>query len=168
MYWAPLPQYHNHAIVRSGRAWGRGGIPFWALSTALAIAVVLEALPWVAFILKVLGITYLLYLGLRLLRSKGFALEIGKTARAEQDTHGFWRGFFVNLTNPKSAAYYASVFAAFLTPDLPVWVLVVLVVSIAALSLIRYLFLAIVLSSSTIQARYAPMSKWSDRVCDGR
>lgn len=149
-------------------AWGIAAGSFaWAGAAALGIASVFEALPILGLILKTVGIAYLIYLGIKLLRSKGFQPRIERTIDTNSGIRGFWRGLLVNMTNPKSAAYYASVFAAFLTPDMPIWVLVFLVVSIAAMSLVWHVLIAISFSTTRIQARYISVSKYVDRLCGG-
>ena len=149
-------------------AWGIAAGSFaWAGAAALGIASVFEALPVLGLILKTVGIAYLVYLGIKLLRSKGFQPRIERTIDTNSGIRGFWRGLLVNMTNPKSAAYYASVFAVFLTPDMPIWVLVFLVVSIAAMSLVWHVLIAISFSTTRIQARYISVSKYVDRLCGG-
>jgi len=139
----------------------------WAAGAALGIASVLEALPLLGTILKVAGILYLLYLGLRLLRSKGFQPPPSGRGRDTDARAGFWRGLLINMTNPKSAAYYASVFAAFLTPDMPIWVVFVLILAIAAMSLIWHVILAVGFSAPRVQSRYISVSKYVDWACGG-
>ena len=149
-------------------AWGIAAGSFaWAGAAALGIASVFEALPVLGLILKTVGIAYLVYLGIKLLRSKGLQPRIERTIDTNSGIRGFWRGLLVNMTNPKSAAYYASVFAVFLTPDMPIWVLVFLVVSIAAMSLVWHVLIAISFSTTRIQARYISVSKYVDRLCGG-
>lgn len=139
----------------------------WAAAAALGIVSVFEIFPVLGVVLKVVGVAYLIYLGVKLLRSQGFQEESGQNSNAHRGSKGFWRGLLVNMTNPKSAAYYASVFAAFLTPGMPVWVLVVLVISIAAMSLAWHVLLAVGLSAAPIKARYVAVSKQVDRLCGG-
>jgi len=139
----------------------------WAGAAALGIASVFEALPVLGHMLKVLGVGYLIYLGIKLLRSKGFQPSADQNADAKSESRGFWRGFLVNMTNPKSAVYYASVFAAFLTPDMPAWVLVFLVGAIAAMSLVWHVLIAISFSAPRVQARYISVSKYVDQLCGG-
>ncbi|WP_299409848.1 LysE family transporter [uncultured Roseobacter sp.] len=139
----------------------------WAGAAALGIASVFEALPLLGFMLKVLGIAYLIYLGIKLLCSKGFQPNANQTTDATSGARGFWRGLLVNMTNPKSAAYYASVFAAFLTPDMPIWVLVLLVAAISAMSLSSHVLIAISFSASRVQTRYISVSKYVDQLCGG-
>ncbi len=139
----------------------------WATAAALGVASILETLPLLGLALKLSGIAYLIYLGITLLRSKGIQPSARPGKRATRRMAGFWRGFLVNMTNPKSAAYYASVFAAFLTPEMPAWVLVVLVGAIALMSLIWHSLIAIGFSASRVQARYITVSQYVDRLCGG-
>ena len=67
---AAVSKSRRHAV------WTASGIAMgslcWAAAAALGIASVFEALPVLGFVLKVLGIAYLIYLGSKLLRSNGF------------------------------------------------------------------------------------------------
>ncbi|MEL7395913.1 MAG: LysE family transporter [Pseudomonadota bacterium] len=162
---AAVSKSRRHAIwTASGIAMGSFA---WASAAALGIASVFEALPLLGLVLKVLGIVYLIYLGIKLLRSKGFQPNPDSTPDTTGGARGFWRGFLVNMTNPKSAAYYASVFAAFLTPDMPVWVLALLVAAIATMSLVWHVLIAISFSAPRVQARYISVSKYVDQLCGG-
>lgn len=162
---AALAQSRKHAIcTASGIATGSFA---WAAAVALGIVSIFEVFPVLGLILKVLGVAYLIYLGGKLLRSKGFQAAEVESSKADGGAKGFWRGFLVNMTNPKSAAYYASVFAAFLTPEMPNWVLFVLVIAIAVMSLAWHVLLAIGLSATSIKAKYVSVSKYVDRLCGG-
>lgn len=160
-----VAQSRKHAILTaSGIATGSLA---WAVAAALGIVSVFEVFPLLGLLLKVVGVAYLIYLGVTLLRSKGFQPTQGQNPKTQGVAKGFWRGLMVNMTNPKSAAYYASVFAAFLTPEMPVWVLIFLVSSIAVMSLAWHVVLAIGLSAAPIKARYILASKYVDRLCGG-
>ena len=139
----------------------------WAAAAALGIVSILEVFPVLGLILKVVGVVYLIYLGGKLLRSKGFQAAETVGLKAGGLSKGFWSGFLVNMTNPKSAAYYASVFAAFVSPQMPLWVLVVLVCSIALMSAAWHILLAVGLSAAPIKVRYILVSKYVDRLCGG-
>lgn len=162
---AAIAQSRKHAIwTACGIATGSFA---WAAAAASGIVSIFEVFPLLGFTMKVVGVAYLIYLGVKLLRSQGFQAATGQNSKADGGMKGFWHGFLVNMTNPKSAAYYASVFAAFLTPEMSVWVLVVLVGSIALMSLAWHVLLAIGLSAASIKARYTSISKYVDRLCGG-
>ncbi|MEO0569534.1 MAG: LysE family transporter [Pseudomonadota bacterium] len=162
---AAVAQSRKHAVwTACGIATGSCA---WAAAAALGIVSIVEVFPVLGLILKVVGVAYLIYLGVKLLRSQGFQAAEGQNSKTDGGARGFWRGFLVNMTNPKSAAYYASVFAAFLTPEMPGWVLFVLVIAIALMSLVWHVVLAIGFSATSIKAKYISVSKYVDRLCGG-
>ena len=97
-----VSQSRTHAI------WTAAGIAAgsfaWAVA-ALGIVSVFEVFPLLSFLLKVVGVAYLIYLGITLLRSKGFKPTPGRHSKTLVGIKGSWRGFMANITNPKSAAF---------------------------------------------------------------
>lgn len=156
---------------RRGAIWTACGIATgsfaWAAAAASGMVSIFEVFPVLGLILKVVGVAYLIYLGVKLLSSREFQAAKEQNSNTDAVAKGFWRGFLVNMTNPKSAAYYASVFAAFLTPEMPNWVLFVLVTAIALMSLAWHAILAIGFSSPPIKTKYISVSKYVDRLSGG-
>jgi RhtB (resistance to homoserine/threonine) family protein len=69
--------------------------------------------------LKWIGAAYLLWMGVRLLRSKAVPLDLS-TATAEADLwRVFRRGFFTNVLNPKVALFFLAFVPQFIAPDAP-------------------------------------------------
>lgn len=173
---SPGPNYIltiTAAVSKSRRTafWTACGIAtgslVWAAAAAHGVSSVLEAAPLLAIGLKLVGSAYLVFLGVKLLMSRGFELSSLQQASTVPGINGFLRGVLVNMSNPKSAAYYASVFAAFLNPDMPAWVLVFLIVAIAAMSLSWHTIVAVSFSATLVKARYISASKSIDRLCGG-
>ncbi|MEO1283926.1 MAG: LysE family transporter [Pseudomonadota bacterium] len=162
---AAVAQSRRHAIwTACGIATGSFA---WAAAAVLGIVSIFEVFPVLGLVLKVAGVAYLIYLGVTLLRSQGFQAAEGPNSKADGAAKGFWRGLLVNMINPKSAAYYASVFAAFLTPEMPNWVLFVLASAIALMSLTWHVVLAVGLSAAPIKAKFVSVSKYVDWLCGG-
>jgi len=148
---------------------GLGGLAF-AVAALLGLQGLMLAVPSFYVGLKVLGGLYLAYLGLCIWRSAkqplGFgdqALSVGKSTAGRSVA----RGLMTQLSNPKAAVVYASVFAAFLpaapTPgfDLAVVALVFVVESS------WYALVAIALSSQRPRGAYLSCKAWIDRGAGG-
>ena len=91
---------------------GCGGLVFAGLALA-GLQAVLMQVSWLYLVLKVAGGAYLCYLGYRIWRGAKVPLE---TSNGGQPAAGGWRRSFViglatQLSNPKTAIWYASVFA---------------------------------------------------------
>jgi threonine/homoserine/homoserine lactone efflux protein len=70
-------------------------------------------------IVKYAGAVYLVYLGIRKLRSKGDAPE-AEPDRATPRARLFWHGVVVNVLNPKTALFFLAFLPQFVDPAEPV------------------------------------------------
>ncbi|MDP3138015.1 MAG: LysE family transporter [Burkholderiaceae bacterium] len=86
------------------------GAVFWVSCALLGVNVVFQIFPGLRLALQIAGGAYLLHLGLRLWRASGPALQ--REAASLPRLSAFRLGFLTNITNPKSALFFASVFAA--------------------------------------------------------
>jgi threonine/homoserine/homoserine lactone efflux protein len=148
---------------------GIGGLAF-AAAALLGLHGLLLAVPSLYIGLKLVGGLYLAYLGLRIWRSArqplGFgdeALRVGKSTAGRSLLHGL----ITQLSNPKAAIVYASVFAAFLpaAPTLGFDFAVVALVFVVESS--WYALVAVALSSQRPRGAYLSYKAWIDRSAGG-
>src|SRR5690554_1606973 len=94
---------------------GLGGVIFAVLGL-LGLHAVLNTVPWLYLVLKVAGGAYLLYLGICMWRGARQRLVIDEPARPVAGTAGryFVIALGAQLSNPKTAVVYGSIFAALL------------------------------------------------------
>ena len=140
------------------------GSLIWMIAAALGISAILQALPTLSMTLKIAGGAYLIYLGIKLWRSKGVKTDGVRSSSPAPTNSNFMRGLFVNLTSPKSAVYFGSIFAAFLSDSMPYWLLGALISSFFLLSIAWHVTLAVVFSTETVRAPYIRFSKVINRV----
>jgi threonine/homoserine/homoserine lactone efflux protein len=160
---------------------GLGGVVF-AVAALAGLHAVLLAVPALYMALKVLGGLYLIWLGWRIWRgakeplaladSAGVLVAGAEHARSDRPgTASFWRGcatgFATQVSNPKTAIVYASVFAAFLPAvhDMAFNVLVVL--AAFAVEAAWYGAVAWGLSASGPRALYLGAKTVLDRLAGG-
>lgn len=144
---------------------GVGGVFFSAIAL-LGLLAILTAVPLLHLALKVLGGTYLAYLGYRIWRGARQPLVLERASprnHPRQTWRSFVRGLVTQMSNPKTAVVYASVFASLLPRDIPPFVLVALPIMVFAIETIWYSVVALVLSSPAPRARYLASKAWIDR-----
>jgi threonine efflux protein len=93
------------------------GITFWAALALLGLQLLLQRLAWLQQLIAVAGGLYLLWLGVKLLRSALTRSGEGRSAasvREGGELATLRAGLFTNLANPKAVVYFGSVFSAFL------------------------------------------------------
>jgi threonine efflux protein len=86
------------------------GALIWAVCAVLGVHAVFQLFPGLRLALQILGGLYLLYVASKLWRSGG--PELNGKAQPISHAAAFRRGFLTNITNPKSALFFGSVFAA--------------------------------------------------------
>ncbi|WP_164763873.1 MULTISPECIES: LysE family transporter [unclassified Mesorhizobium] len=126
----------------------------WMVGAMVGVSVILEALPALGLALKIAGGGYLIYLGVRLWKAD--ALKPGALGKGNGSSHRnyFRRGLVANLTNPKSAAYFGSIFAAFLTKEVPVVALAIMISLLFLMSIAWHGVLATTFSTNAFRAPY--------------
>jgi threonine/homoserine/homoserine lactone efflux protein len=145
---------------------GVGGIVF-AGAALLGLHVVLTAVPWLYLGLKLLGGVYLLYLGCVLWRGARSPLRIADGAAANALHRSFWLGLATQVSNPKTAVVYASIFISLLPREVPPAAMLVLPLAIFAIEAGWYSIVALALSAPSPRAAYLRWKVWVDRAAGG-
>ena len=147
---------------------GCGGLVFAGLAPA-GLQALLMQVSWLYLVLKAAGGAYLVYLGIRIWRGAKTPLE---TSNGTQPAGRGWRksfavAFATQISNPKTALWYASVFAAFLPNPIPTWMFWVLPPLIFTLEAGWYTIVALAFSAARPRALYLGAKLWIDRFAGG-
>ncbi|MDM0075022.1 LysE family transporter [Variovorax sp. J2P1-59] len=149
---------------------GVGGACF-ALAALAGLQALLLAVPTLFIVLKIAGGLYLAYLGVRIWLGARQPLSMASPSGEGGERGGhrvagrsFLLGLATQLSNPKTAIVYASVFAAFMpaSPSLAFGLGIVAVVLVLETS--WYVLVALALSSRGPQQTYLRYKAWADRV----
>ncbi|UVC07011.1 LysE family transporter [Rhizobium sp. TH2] len=144
---------------------GVGGATFGMLALA-GLSALLQQVEWLHLALKIGGGLYLVYLGIRIWRSATTPLVVDDMAegRKRSAARSFWLGLVTQLSNPKTAIYYASIFAALLPAKPAQGLLFALPPTIFLIEAGWYAIVALAFSSSGPRAAYLRSKTWVDRV----
>lgn len=148
---------------------GCGGLLF-AGASLLGLHGLLLAVPSLYWVLKVAGGLYLAYLGIRIWRSAKQPLEthaVAAATRGEPSLRSFLLGFTTQISNPKTAIVYASVFAAFLPAHASFAFKGAIAAAVFCIESGWYMVVALVLSASAARNAYLRCKHWMDRAAGG-
>ena len=147
---------------------GAGGVVF-ALAALLGLQAVLLAVPSLYLVLKVAGGIYLAYLGLRIWSAAKQPLVVTSalSGRSASLPKSLALGFVTQVSNPKTAIVYASVFAAFLPAAPSLGFDVALVTIVFAIEAGWYAIVALALSSERPRRAYLRYKAYVDRMAGG-
>ena len=100
---------NRSAGLASALGLGFGGV-ILAIATAFGLAAVFAEFKWVVLSLKYVGSTYLVWLGVDMIRNARKAANVAlDTQDVESSTFSkiFWQGVMVELLNPKTVLFFA-------------------------------------------------------------
>lgn len=160
-----IPGPNNFMLMRLGMRRGRGAAlaggvgatlscMVWCAAAILGLAAVLAAAPWLYKVLKIGGGAYLVWFAWSLWRSEPIAPEEGVAAPKRSLLGDVWQGFAINMTNPKSALFFASIFSAYVGPNTPFWVHAAAVVIVCFVCFGWQVAMAFMFSASRAAAAY--------------
>lgn len=147
---------------------GVGGIFFGGIALA-GLYTLLVAVEWLYIALKVAGGLYLLYMASKIWRgaSAPITVDEGHAAPPLSARRSFWVGLTTQLSNPKTAIWYGSIFAALLPHHPPLWCYVVLPPMVFLIEAGWYTVVALCFSSRRPRELYLHAKKWVDRIAAG-
>lgn len=144
---------------------GIGGMLF-AIAALCGLQALLAAVPWLYLAIKVAGGAYLAHLGWKIFRGAKQPLADAAgddAAPAGTAPRFFLTGLGTQMSNPKTALFYASIFAALLPPDVPLSLMIVLPCVVFLIEAGWYAIVALALSSAAPRAAYLRYKPWIDR-----
>lgn len=139
-------------------------------AVALGLGALLAASEFWFSVVKWIGVGYLTFLGILLLRSKG-TLEVAHTGEATDASASprlvFLKSFFVAITNPKGYLFFSAFLPQFVEPALPQFPqYLALAVTFALIDFI-VMFGYANLGSRAVRALKKSGALWLDRICGG-
>lgn len=144
---------------------GIGGIAFSAVALA-GLYTILAMVSWLYAALKIAGGLYLLYLAVKIWRSalQPIALADNTSAQKTGTKSAFWLGLVTQLSNPKTAIVYGSIFVSLLPQHPPTWCYVALPPLVFLVEAGWYTVVALCFSSPHPRAIYLRAKAWIDRL----
>ena len=158
------------AVSTGGRP-HRGGNWIWGTChvcyTLLGLGLVLQQSPWLFNALKLAGAAYLVYLGIKMLRSKPAIEQLDAPSPALSDLAALRTGFLTNALNPKTSIFIVSLFMGVVRPDTAVTVQVAYGLFIASAHAVWFSLIALCFSAGTVREKLVASRQWIDRIFGG-
>ncbi len=143
------------------------GTVLWGWSGFFGVTLLFKTAPWIYLSMKLLGGSYLIYLGLKLILSNpGPETNHPKLLPTDRihPVHNFKLGLLTNLSNPKTAAFVTSLFAATMPANASFWVGAMSVTLMFSISILWYHVVAFVFSLDHFRRLYLKSRLWIDRI----
>ncbi len=164
--WA-IPGPNHLSIVSATVSGGRGaglaaafgiaaGALTWALLAVSGIAVLFELFPSIFVTVRLVGAGYLIYLGVRALRSlrSGGMLSMTNVTKTKAQPRPFLTSYLVMMTNPKAVLFFGSILTAFIPPEGSLLLMILIVAQIAILGTALNVCAALFFSTPAVLAGF--------------
>jgi len=152
-------------VAASGMA---TGALIWAIATLFGLHILFAKAPWLYDAMRLGGAAYLIYLGVGMLRSAWRGERIASDgAVATTGRRTFLRSLGVQLSNPKAAVFFGSIFVALLPAAAPLWVKGGALAILGVNEFGFYALVAVVLSTPRAQRIYGNAKRGLDALFGG-
>ncbi|HEY5818898.1 MAG TPA: LysE family transporter [Mesorhizobium sp.] len=143
---------------------GVGGFVFPLIAVAGLTALLMQV-EWLNLTIRLAGGAYLFWLGVRIWRGASDPVDMPDAGAPRRNAgfRSFTRSLFVQLSNPKTAIFYASMFAALLPTPTPSWLLYALPPLLFLIEFGWYTVVGLAFSSRGPRAAYVHSKRWIDR-----
>ncbi|UXN60558.1 LysE family translocator [Phyllobacterium zundukense] len=137
-------------------------------AVALGLGALLAASEFWFAMVKWIGVGYLTFLGIMLLRSKGTLEVLHTSGSAGSSSRAvFLKSFFVAVTNPKGYLFFSAFLPQFVMPELPQFPQYLALAVTFALIDFAVMFGYAVLGSRAVRLLKKSGALWLDRICGG-
>lgn len=141
------------------------GIGVHILYCAAGIGYIISKSVLVFNIIKYLGATYLIYMGVMSFLSKGTNIDIESTKTLKDKTRfeALKTGFLTNVLNPKATLFFLGLFTFVVKPDTPLSIIAVLALIMIFTAIGWFTIVAIFFTQNKVQKVFVKAEKYFNR-----
>lgn len=132
----------------------------WTLTGLFGLDAVFKLFPWMYTSIKTVGALYLIYIAWKTWSSSKEPIQIQEKTM----DHSFRDGFLVNVSNPKSVLFAASVLAVIFPPDLSLGAKAFITLNHFLLEIAFYTLVAFTMNTKAVSQQYLKAKTWFDRI----
>ena len=122
----------------------------WALIAIAGLSLFVSHISWIDVVLRIAGASYLIWLGVKMILTARRPLSL-----TDPTLISGWaaakKGYFVSMTNPKSIAFYGSVFALMVPAHASMWFSITVIGLAIGISFGWYCTMALLASHPAVQ-----------------
>jgi RhtB (resistance to homoserine/threonine) family protein len=142
------------------------GLSVHIIYSSFGLAAIIANSSTALWVIKILGGSYLLYLGYKGIRAKPAPDEdiLKQTAPRYSAKKSIGVGFLCNALNPKAPVYFMALFTMVISPDMPLYQLAIYGVWMMIIQMAWFSTVVMLLSTPSINRRFKRSGHWLDRV----
>lgn len=135
-------------------------IAIWAALAMFGLGILLVEIGWLYMTVRLAGALYLIYLGVRILLSVRHRPASMAIKAIKSGASAAWRsGFLIGITNPKTAAFFGSLFITVLPLNAPLGIQAAALIVISLVALSWFGLVALLFSTEQVRVVYGKIRR---------
>jgi RhtB (resistance to homoserine/threonine) family protein len=139
------------------------GTIVWSAAALLGLHFLFRQFHWLFISMKVAGALYLLWIAGQIFWHAADPIEMNEGTKNEDRHSPVLRGFLTQISNPKVAVFFGSIFVAMLPSEVPGWMVVALIAIVTMNEIIWYSLVSLFFGSSRVRHFYLMAKRWIER-----
>jgi threonine/homoserine/homoserine lactone efflux protein len=139
------------------------GTIVWSSVALMGLNFLSQQYHWLFIFFRVAGALYLLWIACQIFWHAADPVEMN-WAGQEIENDPLLRGFLTQISNPKVAVFFGSIFVAMLPGEVPGWMVVMLIAIVTMNEILWYSVVSLFFGSSPVRRVYLVAKRWIDRV----
>ena len=140
------------------------GTVVWSSAALLGLNALFRLHHWLFVGMKIAGALFLLWIAIQIFRHAKTPIDMSEGNGAAMRRNPFLRGFLTQISNPKVAVFFGSIFVAMLPQDVPGWMMLALVAIVTTNEVAWYTLVSLCFGSPPVRRFYIAAKRWIDRV----
>ncbi|MFC1503075.1 LysE family translocator [Pseudomonadota bacterium] len=147
-------------------------ILLWAFFGGAGLIIIFYHFPQLLWVMKILGGSYLFYLGMRQIYRARKDRNMANTTEVHQTVYPskrkvFFSALITSLLNPKTGFFVVSLFSVSMPQDISVGLMLTIMLIMSSITLIWHLVLAAIFSHNSAKGAYSRVSSLVDYITGG-
>lgn len=138
------------------------GTVVWAVAALMGLNALFHLVPPLFIGMKILGALFLLWVAWQIFSHAAEPLMLDLSS-GEAVAHPFVKGFLTQISNPKVAVFFGSIFVAMLPSSVPLWMAAALVAIVTFNEVWWYSLIALFFGAPRVRGFYLKAKVWIDR-----
>lgn len=135
--------------------------------TLVGVGLLIQQALWLFDVIKLVGAAYLIYLGIKMLRTKLGDPLVDERIQPLTDGAALRTGLLTNTLNPKTTVFIVSLFMQVVQPDTPLTVQIAYGAFISIAHIVWFSMVALCFSASAVRDRLLNVRHWIERAFGG-
>ncbi|WLH93172.1 LysE family transporter [Pseudomonas hefeiensis] len=135
--------------------------------TLVGVGLLIQQSLWLFSTIKLFGAVYLIYLGVKMLRSKPSHVSADRAVAPLSDAAALRIGFLTNALNPKTTIFIVSLFMQVIRPETPLAVQIGYGAFISVAHMAWFCLVALCFSAGPVRDKLLAVRHWIDRAFGG-